>query len=526
MNLFKCFVPKARKGKDIKMNKKFKNVICAALSASVILGTFGMTGCKKQEEAGNINLKWVLLGPGNQKDSKMVQDEFNKKLEEYMPGVTVDFEIITGEDYSEKWNLMMATNEEVDIAWTGYAVDFLQQVQQGSYIELNELLDKYASEMKQDLPDWIFDLTTVNDKIYAIPNYQMMATWPQGVRLLKEYSDKYFDREAIMKKYDEWAENPEAGKEFYQLWADGLEKMKQNNELGNGVAVNQFGKFRNKVRIDTTTVDGFSIDMDTKKVIIDEKSDSTKLWYQTAADWYKKGYIRNDILSVQDFGTDAYKNGYCMWVHTWDETSAERESAEKGVELDCIPLSKTSIIRNAIPSTATVIPRTSKNPEKAMELINLLNTEKGKDLYNLLTWGIEGVHYTKISENRIKPLYDTSQATSEDDYGLWNWAIASVKNSYEPQAQLEGWADYIMKIDEKAEISPVLGFKPDTSKLTTEISQFNAVVKEYGKTLRYGAAQNEEETYNEFINKLDTAGAEKIREELQRQLDEWLANNK
>lgn len=493
------------------------------------IGVTCFAGCSKkeaeEEKDSAVKLKWVLLGPGKQRDNDSVTTEFNEKLKEYLPDTQVEFEIIQGADYSEKWNLMMATNEEIDIAWTGYAVDFNTQMQQGSYIALDDLLDKYGEDMKAELPDWIFDLTTIDGKIYAIPNYQMMATWPRGVRLLKEYSDKYFDRDAIMKKYDEWAENPEAGKEFYALWADGLQKMKDNGEIGNGIAVNQFGSFNNKVRMDTTTVDGFSIDIDTLKVVIDEKSEPIKLWYDTAADWYKKGFIRNDILSVQDFGTDAYRNGYCMWVHTWSENSAALESAEKGVELDCIPLSTTSIIKNAIPSTATVIPRTSKNPERAIQLINLLNSEKGKELYNLLTWGIEGVHYEKIGENRIQTKYNTSQATSDDDYGLWNWAIASIKNSYENQAQEEGRVDNIIQIDNSADVSPILGFKPNMSKYATEIAQVKAVTGEYQKTLRYGAAANYEQLYDEYIKKLDLAGAEKIREELQRQLDEWLREN-
>ena len=36
-----------------------------------------------------------------------------------------------------------------------------------------------------------------------------------------------------------------------------------------------------------------------------------------------------------------------------------------------------------------------------MQLIGLMNTEKGKDLYNLLVFGIEGEHYTKVNDKEF-----------------------------------------------------------------------------------------------------------------------------
>jgi hypothetical protein len=37
------------------------------------------------------------------------------------------------------------------------------------------------------------------------------------------------------------------------------------------------------------------------------EADYYKLWWDTAADWYKKGYIRSDILSVPNPGVDQPK---------------------------------------------------------------------------------------------------------------------------------------------------------------------------------------------------------------------------
>ena len=70
---------------------------------------------------------------------------------------------------------------------------------------------------------------------------------------------------------------------------------------------------------------------------------------------------------------------------------------------------KTSTIFYAASASNTAISINSAHPERAMKLIELMNTEKGKGhLYNLLVYGIEGEHYTKVNDNEIQPIGYTS----------------------------------------------------------------------------------------------------------------------
>ncbi len=509
-----------------------KRMMTALLAVTMCLGGVTFTGCKSEEKEKeskdeSVTLRWVMMGPGKQKDTELVQAEFNKKLQEYMPGTKLEMEVINGSDYAQKWELMMASNEDIDIAWSGYSIDFGMQVQQGSYMKLDDLIDKYGQDMKNELPSWLFDLGKYGDNTYCVPNYQMMATYPRGVRMKKEYVQKYVDKQTVMDKYKAWSAGTEKeGRDFYAYWEQCFEQMRKDGVLGKGIGIGTFGQFDKKPTYDATTVKGFSIDTDTMTVFADVKGESRKLWYEVAADWYKKGYIPADALSIDNLPIDEYENGYCCWQQQYFDRAAETESKQKGVEIDIIPVGDKYIIKNSIPATSTVIPRTCKNPEKAMQLINLLNSKKGRDLYNLLVWGIEGKHYTKISENRIQTPYERESASSDDDYGLTNWATGNICNSYEPQVRMEGYSDYLLNIDNHADVSPTLGFKPDTSSIAMNIAQVQAVTSEYDKALRYGASADYKKTYDEYISKLDLAGAEVIREELQKQLDEWLKENK
>lgn len=510
---------------------KFKRTTCFVLSAAALLTSTALTGCQKQkakdDENESVNLKWVMIGPGKQKDANIVWDEFNKKLAEKIPNTQIDFEVIDGSAFAEKWQLMSAASEQIDLAWSGYAISsIVDEIEKGAYQPLNDLIDEFAPKLKEELPEWLLELASFNGEVYGIPNYQMMATSPYSLHTRREDADNYMDIDAIKAKFDEWDTNKSAGKEFYGLIENYLKNMKDNGKLQNGVGVGSFNGVEDTQTYDSTTVPGFQIDTKTMTVFYDETSEYKKLWYDTAADWYKKGYIRNDVLSENMDGVDEAEKGYILWGHAYyNKTSEKIESQSKGFPTRVFGLGEKYYIKNTIPATMTAIGRTSVNPGRAMKVIELINTKDGKELYNLLSFGIEGKHYKKTGENRIEPFDYTSQGTSDSTYGLWKWVIGNISYAYELPGDEDGMAEYIQSIDNNAEILPCVGFKPDISSLSVELAQIQSVKQEY-KSLNYGAVPNYETVYNEYVDKLNNAGVEKVREELQKQLDKWLSENK
>ena len=84
-----------------------------------------------------------------------------------------------------------------------------------------------------------------------------------------------------------------------------------------------------------------------------------------------------------------------------------------------------------------------------------------------------------------------------------------------------------MQINEATDnvVSPAMGFRFDNSAVTTELDQINAVVTEYFDTLRFGAKGADwEGYYNEFVEKMNAAGVEKVQNEIQTQFDAFLAS--
>lgn len=62
----------------------------------------------------------------------------------------------------------------------------------------------------------------------------------------------------------------------------------------------------------------------------------------------------------------------------------------------------------------------------------------------------------------------------------------------------------------------------DATPVTSEVSAVKNTIDEYGTALGSGL-MDPAEKYDEFLEKLDSAGINAIIEEAQRQLDEWLA---
>ena len=83
---------------------------------------------------------------------------------------------------------------------------------------------------------------------------------------------------------------------------------------------------------------------------------------------------------------------------------------------------------------------------------------------------------------------------------------------------------FFKEVNEKARGSKLQGFTLDTDPIKTELAQVTAVVNEYKKSLNSGAVPDAMKVYEEFQQKLVTAGDDKIVAEIQRQIDEWRAN--
>ncbi len=185
---------------------------------------------------------------------------------------------------------------------------------------------------------------------------------------------------------------------------------------------------------------------------------------------------------------------------------------------------RTIIKAGAGPNAAVAVNAQSKNKEKAVELIELLNTND--ELYRLITMGEEGVDYTWDEEDNFV-LVD-----GKYNFNYNEWQIGQ---SYSPEFARGQYAkgekgeirkqtqQMIYDADKTAEISPLTGFVFESSKVKTQIANCSAVITEMLPGLASGSIDPTTELPR-FLERLEDAGVNDIIAEKQAQLDKFNAN--
>lgn len=499
--------------------KKIIKIISALLVPVMILPS---VGCTKNDTNEKVTLKWMIMA-SEQTDSKKVWAEFNKELQAYMPGVEVEFIPVANSEYKQRFDLALAGGQQLDIAFGGWLLNLVNEAEASSLMPLDDLLKEHGQELYNSMDQWMWDMSSVDGSIYAVPNNNAMAKGRYAMITHKKYADKYLD---VDKLRETFYSQDTFNEVCYDAIEEYLEKLNQNGELQKGI---------NVTYMPGCDLKGYDIVGDrlyTKRGDNEYKVEykwmlpESKLMFEKCAEFFNKGYVREDMLSLERPRADEGKeDGYTVWFTQYSLNQSEQLSAQYGYEIVSIPIGdKYYLDASSEPQTSTVIPYTARYPEKAMDLIQLLNTDKGKDLYNLLTFGIEGEHYEKIDENTIKPFDYATVPTEDNKYGVVKWMFGSIFNAYTLVDDQDGYNDYVKnEINDGSEKSPLLGFRCDLNDIKTETAQLQAIANEYILPLSTGAIADWEGQYEQFMSKLKSAGVEKVKEEVQKQIDEFAA---
>lgn len=451
-----------------------------------------------------VELSFYYSGGSEQKDQAAVEAELNKLLKDKI-NATIKLYPIDYGSWAQKINLMVAGNEPFDLIFTAASDGFSAKVAAGNFVELNGLLDKYGQDIKKNLDPVMLQGTQINGKYYAIPVQKEIAAM-QGLLLNKTFVDKYsFDVSKIKTLKD-------------------LEPMLQTIKEKEPATVVPFWGTGNVPvlapfeYIGSRTVPGaIAIGKDTK-VFNQWESPEIKEIYTLMRSWNQKGFFQKDPTTQTD--ASAYKKAgtlFAWWASLKPGTDKE-SGTTLPYQLVQVNLTEPYLSANGPAGAMTSISRTSKNPERAMMLLNLLHSDK--QILNTLVMGLEGVHYTKVSDNVIKK---TDKATNYAP-GI-NWKIGNQFLNYlYEQEDPQKWNKF-KEFNKNAEISPLLGFTYDATNVKNEESAIANIYKEYNEALGSGVL-DPIKALPEYNEKLKKAGMDKVIAEKQKQVDEFLKNKK
>ncbi|MDY3929417.1 MAG: ABC transporter substrate-binding protein, partial [Clostridia bacterium] len=444
-------------------------------------------------------LTWYLPGE-SQNDLQLVLDTANEIIEPEI-GAKLDIKIIDSTAYTQKMNMILATGQEFDICFTGYINPYATGAKNGSYVDITDMIDTVAPKLRDVVEDYAFESTRYMGRIYAVPNMQIMAGIPSLI-MQKKYADKYGFNEDSIKTFEDIVPF--------------LEKIKQNEPDVFPIKFSGIGQFTQYSQKYCNGVTYKISDDYSQKIelVTPQLTDAYRVAAQKARDWSNKGYIRLDILSVGNENSDWLAGKYAVGYSAWKPGADAELKNTTGIEWVRAFIQDMPATFSTANNALTAISRTSKHPELALKLIELVNTNE--ELFNILSFGIEGKHYTTNSDGKIKLLGDSSGYFINSAWKFGNQFLAKVQEGQDDDV----W-EQTKKINESLEIAPLVGFVLDTTNISVEMSQVSTVVDKYKVAEKGG--EDPDKYWDKMIAEFKAAGCETILKEAQRQVDEFLA---
>lgn len=479
-----------------------KRIVTSLLALAVVMGSVVSYGGSVLAAEETATVKWVLR-TDEQKDDQVVMDELNKiLLERY--NLQLELIPVSGGEYDTRTQLITTSGEDYDIMWTSnWSNNFDANVNREAFMPLNDLLESEAgSALKECVPEWYFAAATRNGNIYAVPNNQIMAN-ALAVVIQKEYVDKYgLDVESIKTIED---------------LVPFLEQIRDNEP-----------DLIPMCETDSITAAGIDNARDylTRFHYVDASDESLTLksvfededwmgWYKTMNEWYKDGLFRSDLLTIEDNSADLAANRYVCRVTAYKPSVAAEVSENYGKDYIAIPITGTYSQYSQPIGTMNAINVSSENAEAAVKFLGALYSDV--EVYNTFMYGIEGVHYTKVSENRVEQIADSGY--SRADIG---WEFGSQFNQWLLPSHADDVWEATQAMNDSATLSPLTGFVLSQDNIQTEMANMNAVEQEYLKGM---FTAEDFDAYMETVEEaLVAAGADVVRDDYQSQINEWNAS--
>lgn len=488
-------------------------------------------------------IQLMITGAGKQANSDKVWAAFNEQLQQYVPNTTVEFIDVPFEEYSEKFSQVLASGEGVDLAWSGWLINKPQNIADGNLMPLDDLLAEYGQGIVDILGENVVEIhrNAADGKLYYLPSWQGLCGERRGWLVVTEIAelagDTWIeDTEAALNKW----RNNYSGIEDFQAVLDQATKYlaaaKEAGKLGAGINTGRaFGWSMYNGMYSFLGVGGAEIGITycdgTFTVKDGVAGEHYKLYAKTMADWYKEGYIRSDIMSVDTSTLTTPKNGEITdttYVFSCDPylTEADQEAAiaDAGMDMTYLPIEENAYLILG-GDTSYAIPYCADEPERAMMVLNAIYSQP--DLYNTLIYGIEGEDYTKNADGTITTSYVGASPTADDSYGIQRWIIGSCKNALINNGTDPNYYADLEALEETARVNPFLNFTFDRTNVEGICASILNVYYEYGPQIDNGVAgDNWEELYNNYMAARKDAGIEELVTEFQNQLNAYIeANN-
>lgn len=478
---------------------------------------------------------WYSNGVGEQEYTDEVEAELNKILSETEGYEHITIDLMPCKDYSTDLTLALSSNAQVDLISTP-SYGTTDKIKLGEYMPLDDLIAANP-EITADLPEWFMEYGKVNGVTYFVPNYQQMgngmfwytrADYAEKAGYTAEQISEIIlgqdveERKAMCEALLLAAREIHGGDDKAYLTAHNFAQARAWYSAANNL-------------VDMSWYTFLFYNTETNKVEWLDDQELLQQAQKVQKEWTDKGYSYEYQQTTEGF-FDSADNG--LWtgevsgVMQMQESYGTNEMVSKslsekfGTEVIAVNMIPQLILGPSNAAGGVAISATSKHAEDAAKVLALLFNGKYENFLNTLAYGIEGVHYNKLTDTTVETLeFAGSQGGADTTYCYHKWRGGNTFNVWNNQSLSEEQEEYIIKeINENPNtLSPLAGFVFDNTNVQTQIEQCKAVVTEYYEAINFGTMDDYDAYHAEYVSKMEAAGIREIIDEYNAQIEAWKA---
>ncbi|WP_037571668.1 extracellular solute-binding protein [Spirochaeta cellobiosiphila] len=497
---------------------------------SIILLILICTGCNgKLEETKElpseldlVNLTIQMVGDPPL-DLPIIESTLNEMAQQKL-NCTVHFQYTTWSDYMQRYQLLLSSGEPIDLIFTSDWLYFSQFAMNGAFLELDNLLPMYASDLLEYIPSHYWKTVAINNKIYTIP-----SIWEEYV------NEGFLFREDLRSKYN--LPIPEDFKTIEQYLDTIHQKLPEQPITAAMVIDSGYGPFFSAMSVLEMKYSWVDKNMPYGLVADYANPDELYCYWETSEfredmkmfkRWADKGFWTKSSLSNKNPLQEAFLNQHSVAIlygqnpMKFSNISTLFKREDSSIKVGYHPYSQNNkLVKPVSPiHNGMAIPQSSKHPDRALMFYQelLLNSS-----WNRLTqYGIQDQHYTIDKEGYYVMLgnKDTNGFTRES-MNSWAWR--------NPQSMLfDRSYNTVLKLfkefDTYAQPDIFSGFVEDYSPYEAERSALYQIVSQYLVPIEAGFVEDVDQSVSDFLKRAKEAGLDKIHEDYKKQWINYCKN--
>lgn len=483
------------------MKKRMRRIAAMFLGMSMLASAAMPVFAGDSDEV--VKLTWHVIG-NEQQDMQTVMDAVNAITVPEI-GVELDMQMYATSEFVDKMQMMLAAGEEIDLMFVGYINTYADLLSKGGLMDITDML---SPEFLDTLNPILKNACTVDGKIYAIPNEQVFGT-QTAIAVQHDLAEEFgLDIESVKSAKDLeefWAWVRDEKTDYYPMRSINMTTALLSDENKTTQLVSAAGYLQRD-----------ALDGDGSIEIINMFGDYEYELAKQRYEWYEQGFVRKDVLTTTTDSADYSSNKYASFFVGWKPGYDTQLNTAMGIDYDIIKIDNELVYGGGALSTMIGVPITCEHPEEAVDFIELVNTNK--ELYNLICFGVEGVHYTLDEEGKVVENQESGYYQSSGDWKFGNQFNALVRAG-QPDTI---WED-TKAFNESMIENPLASFIFDNTNVATQIASCQTVIDQYNNVINSGA-QNPDEYWDEFQEALTKAGLDDIIAEAQTQVDAYMAD--